>query len=330
MKKIFLSIKKKLLRKKGGIVMKKIIVVILVLSLSISLLGFTMNNNEMAANPKKQTQKESLKIVKPESEIKVLVESFGSKLKLVPLLAPQRMIKNSIQDNYSNYVDKQLLSKWISDPQKAPGRMTSSPWPDRIEVISIKMIFKNEYEVKGQIIELTSVEKANNGIFARRSITLTVAKVNNKWLINKTVLGAYEANLAVSYINTKYGFKFTLPENWRGYKILSSKWEAISVDNSSEEKAAITGPMISIRHPEWTTKVPRQDIPIMIISIKQWNLLMQDKYHIGAAPIGPYEINRNTRYVFALPARYNFAYLKGYEEVEKIIKSNPINLILNK
>ncbi len=44
-----------------------------------------------------------------------------------------------------------------------------------------------------------------------------------------------------------------------------------------------------------------------------------DKFHIGSAPINPSELGRNTKYVFALPARYNFAYLTGYEEVEEII-----------
>jgi hypothetical protein len=69
---------------------------------------------------------------------------------------------------------------------------------------------------------------------------------------------------------------------------------------------------------------PRQDIPIMIFTIEQWNMLQEDKFHIGAAPVGPSEFGRNNKYVFALPARYNYAFLKGYEEVEKILKENPL------
>ena len=63
----------------------------------------------------------------------------------------------------------------------------------------------------------------------------------------------------------------------------------------------------------------------MIFTISQWNALQQDKFHIGAAPIGPSELGRNSRYVFALPARYNFAFPTGYQEVEKILKSNPLH-----
>jgi hypothetical protein len=85
--------------------------------------------------------------------------------------------------------------------------------------------------------------------------------------------------------------------------------------------------MISIRHPQWTAKNPRQDIPIMIFTITQWDSLQQEKFHIGAAPIGPSELGHNTKYVFALPARYNFAFPTGYEEVESILKSNPLQPI---
>jgi hypothetical protein len=52
----------------------------------------------------------------------------------------------------------------------------------------------------------------------------------------------------------------------------------------------------------------------MIFTQKQWQELQQDKFHIGAAPIGPSELGRNSRYVFALPARYNYAYPVGYEK----------------
>ncbi|MDP1086626.1 hypothetical protein Q6245_30140, partial [Klebsiella pneumoniae] len=67
-------------------------------------------------------------------------------------------------------------------------------------------------------------------------------------------------------------------------------------------------PMISIRHPDWTSQNPRQDIPIMIFTLAQWNMLQQDEFHIGAAPINPSELGRNTSYVFARPARYNYAF----------------------
>jgi hypothetical protein len=62
----------------------------------------------------------------------------------------------------------------------------------------------------------------------------------------------------------------------------------------------------------------------MVFTLDQWNSLEHDKFHIGAAPVGPSELGRNNRYVFALPARYNFAFPEGYEEVEKIMESKPL------
>lgn len=126
---------------------------------------------------------------------------------------------------------------------------------------------------------------------------------------------------SVVYKNTEYGFSFTLPASWQGYSIIPGKWEGNDVKSG---KVTETGPIISIRHPQWTSQNPRQDIPIYVFTISQWNLLQQEAYHIGAAPIGPSELGRNGTYVFALPARYNFAFPTGFEEVEKILENHPL------
>lgn len=128
---------------------------------------------------------------------------------------------------------------------------------------------------------------------------------------------------SVAYQNEQYGFTFTLPEDWTGYTIVTDQWEGSAEKDGSEQTVA-TGPQLSIRDPRWTEAHKRQDIPIMIFTLDQWNDLQQDKFHIGAAPIGPSELGRNNKYVFALPARYNFAYDEGYEEVETIMDGNPL------
>lgn len=62
----------------------------------------------------------------------------------------------------------------------------------------------------------------------------------------------------------------------------------------------------------------------MIFTPEQWNLIEKEKLSVSAAPIGPSELGRNSKYVFALPARYNFAFPTGFEEVQKIIESKPL------
>ena len=125
----------------------------------------------------------------------------------------------------------------------------------------------------------------------------------------------------LEYRNTQYGFNFLLPISWEGYFIVISEWEGFTPGGDVPVEH---GTMISIRHPKWTSVNPRQDIPIMVFTLAQWDSLQQEKFHIGAAPIGPSELGRNTKYVFALPARYNFSYLTGYEEVEKILENKTL------
>ncbi len=129
----------------------------------------------------------------------------------------------------------------------------------------------------------------------------------------------------VEYKNTEYGFSLILPKSWNGNSVIEDIWEGYSLDVKGESQIiSETGPLISIRHPDWEYKSPRQDIPIMVFTLAQWADLQADKFHIGAAPINPSELARNKKYVFAIPARYNFEYLTGYEEVEEILNGKPL------
>lgn len=302
--------------------MKKILLFALILFLSVSLFGCINGGKEVT--PKEEITKEKGQ----QSEIAIgeitdLVKKFGSKLQNVSLLAPSDLVKKSMEENYSNLVLPALLEKWIADPLNAPGRLLSSPWPDRIEIHNMEKLSENTYEVKGEIIETTSVEKEKGGIAAKRPIILKVEKVEKDWFISAVTLGDYEETNAIVYRNTQYDFSFSLPESWQGYSIINDKWEGVALGGS---QILERGPIISIRHPRWTSeKNQRQDIPIMIFTLSQWNSLQEEKFHIGAAPIGPSELGRNTQYVFALPARYNYAFPEGYEEVEKILEGNPLN-----
>lgn len=123
------------------------------------------------------------------------------------------------------------------------------------------------------------------------------------------------------YVNTEYGFSFALPKSWEGYQIVTDTWEGISTE---QNKVIESGKILLIRHPGWTAENPRQDIPIMIFTLEQWSALEKEEFHIGAAPIGPTKLGENNKYVFALPARYNFAFLEGYEEVETILQNHPL------
>jgi hypothetical protein len=125
------------------------------------------------------------------AEVKSLVEEFGSKLKDVSLLAPKDILESSMKESYGDLVAPELLNKWLSDPTNAPGRLTSSPWPDRIEIKDIEKISDSEYKVNGEIVEITSTERPGTGAAARRQVIITVKKIENRWVISDVVLGAY-------------------------------------------------------------------------------------------------------------------------------------------
>jgi hypothetical protein len=63
----------------------------------------------------------------------------------------------------------------------------------------------------------------------------------------------------------------------------------------------------------------------MVFTPSEWNAIASETLAIGAAPIPPSKLGENTTYVFALPARYNYAYPNGWQEVESIMQSNPLH-----
>lgn len=136
-----------------------------------------------------------------------------------------------------------------------------------------------------------------------------------------------EETAALVYLNTAYGFSFDLPAGWQDFQVLDEAWEGLSLVAGEEGKVVACGPLLQIRHPAWTPEEPRQDIPIMVLTLDQWAKLEAMEFSVGAAPVGPKELGRNDRYVFALPARYNYAFPAGYEEVETILAHNPLKPI---
>lgn len=300
--------------------MKKSFGLGLTLAITLCLLGLFIWQNRawlrLGADP--------LSEEKQQQAVANVVEEFGKRLKRVSLLDAADAVKESMEENYRGLVSPELIEAWSKEPLKAPGRLTSSPWPDRIEISSITKVSAQAFKVEGKIIEITSAEVNRGRAAARRPITLDIEKVGDRWLITAVTLGGYEDPDAVLYENTQYGFTFSLPATWNGYSIVSSTWNGTAVDGPRAGQVVETGPVISIRHPEWTAERPRQDIPIMVFTVSQWNRLQAGEFSVSAAPVGPRELGRNSKYVFALPARYNYAFPEGFEEVERILEGNPL------
>ncbi len=122
-----------------------------------------------------------------DAEVRRVVEEFGAQLQNVSLLAPDAA--NQIETYYATWVTPELLAAWQADPMSAPGRQTSSPWPERIEITSIQRIDAGTYQVKAEIVESTSDQPDVH----RQAVVITVTSVNGEWLISAFVLGADES-----------------------------------------------------------------------------------------------------------------------------------------
>jgi hypothetical protein len=127
---------------------------------------------------------------------------------------------------------------------------------------------------------------------------------------------------SVLYINKRYGFSFTLPKSWKGYSIVVSEWGGSTLDKPTK---SVAGLAISIRHPSWTLADPYQDIPIMVFTYAQWKLVEENNLNVSAAPFEPNEIARNTKYVFALPPRFDYSNWTGTEEVDQLLQNHPLH-----
>lgn len=155
----------------------------------------------------------------------------------------------------------------------------------------------------------------------RKPVLFPIALMISAWhplSARQTTSSPAPAAKGLVYVNQQYGFRFTLPKSWKGYTAVASEWNGRMVDSHPEKSEK--GPLISIRHPLWTKENPRQDIPIMVFTLAQWRFIEKEELAVSAAPIGPSELGQNAKYVLALPARYNFAFLPGWEEVDQILQ----------
>jgi hypothetical protein len=121
-----------------------------------------------------------------------------------------------------------------------------------------------------------------------------------------------------------FGFCFLLPEDWRGFSIVQEHWQG-STQCSKGSCVVAQGPKVIIRNPKWEQPNSTEDIPIMVFTLKQWKSLEEGKFSVSAAPFGPAELGRNNKYVFALPARYSYDFLDGWEQVDSILKGHALH-----
>lgn len=122
--------------------------------------------------------------------IRTLVTEFGTKLQMVSLLASTEARTAAMQEHYSAYVAPELLTEWYPEGSEALGRYTSSPWPERIEVVEV-VPTAGAYRVEANIIEVAAGQNAQKEAAAVQPVTLALEKRGGQWMIVKMEKGAY-------------------------------------------------------------------------------------------------------------------------------------------
>ncbi|HUO50109.1 MAG TPA: hypothetical protein VMU25_00850 [Candidatus Paceibacterota bacterium] len=113
-------------------------------------------------------------------EVSSLVTSFGKQLQKVSVLSPDA--SSTMATVYGAYASPQLLHDWQKNPATAPGRTTSSPWPDHIDITSINPQGSG-FIVNGNIVLMTSNETAHGGNAGLIPVVMLILNQNGKWQI---------------------------------------------------------------------------------------------------------------------------------------------------
>ena len=113
-----------------------------------------------------------------EGDVRTTIAQFGNQLNSVSLLSPSA--PEDIARTYGPFVAPELLSEWVANPEGAPGRLASSPWPDHIEVDSVTKNETGSYDVTGRVMLKTSTGDAGS-----IPVSLTVSDVNGSFLITR-------------------------------------------------------------------------------------------------------------------------------------------------
>jgi hypothetical protein len=128
------------------------------------------------------THSKVISVSDEEEAVRYVVESFGKRLQNVSLQSPNAA--QVIEEQYAEWAAPELLKIWMNDISRAPGRVTSSPWPDRIEITSI-VREADKYVVVGFVVEVTSIEVVNGGVAAKIPVRVVLEKREGRWFITE-------------------------------------------------------------------------------------------------------------------------------------------------
>lgn len=193
-------------------------------------------------------------------EVEGIIAAFGTRLDDVSLLSPSAAAE--MDSLYGEYVAAPLLDKWKASPESALGRLTSSPYPDRIEVGTVTRNENNTYTVLGNVIEV-----ANEETVAVYPVAFVLGEQEGRWLITEAYKGTYTA---LPERRSVEGTSTCLPKKGDGPQTMEcasgiatddGTYYALDLEPLSEEETVI---------PEGRVRVEGTFVPVEHLSAEFW------------------------------------------------------------
>ena len=110
-----------------------------------------------------------------ESAARAALTHFGTEMQKVSLLSPDA--SSTLASTYGDLVASELLAKWQRDPEHAPGRLTSSPYPARIEILS------SARQGTGYVFTARVIMETSSGEAGSVPVVVYLTPRGNQWIV---------------------------------------------------------------------------------------------------------------------------------------------------
>lgn len=124
--------------------------------------------------------------------VRAIITTLGQRMQYVYLTAKHDVFVGELNQQYGQFVAPGTLSEWQQGYLPAPGRRASSPWPARIDIVSVTPSGSLSYVVTGKVVEVTSKELSSGGAAAIYPVSFKLSKQAGKWYIVYYERGADE------------------------------------------------------------------------------------------------------------------------------------------
>jgi hypothetical protein len=122
-----------------------------------------------------------------------LTHQIGEDMQKISLLGPKDTVESDIERYYKPIVTPELYAIWKTDINLVPGRVTSSPYPQKIDITRTEKMSKTKYRIFGTVVEVANGAGDTTEVAGTYPITITYSYLNGKWLISELEKGPYAA-----------------------------------------------------------------------------------------------------------------------------------------